>query len=87
MYKRQTITDGTNGDQFSFTANAAGTSTVTDLNTAIATAVTAGTFTATAFSVGAVVQGTAGTQAADTNNLELAATNGDALTVTTSRCV
>ena len=79
-----TITDGTNGDQFSFTANAAGTSTVTDLNTAIATAVTAGTFTATAFSVGAVVQGTAGTQAADTNNLELAATNSDALTVTTT---
>jgi len=79
-----TISDGTNGDQFSFTANAAGTSTIGDLNTAIATAVTAGTFTATAFSVGAVVQGTAGTQAADTNNLELAATNGDALTVTTS---
>jgi len=79
-----TITDGTNGDQFSFTANAAGTSTVTDLNAAIATAVTAGTFTATAFSIGAVVQGTAGTQAADTNNLELAATNSDALTVTTT---
>ena len=79
-----TISDGTNGDQFSFTANAAGTSTVGDLNTAIATAVTAGTFTATAFSVGAVVQGTAGTQAADTNNLELAATNGNVLTVTTT---
>ena len=79
-----TITDGTNGDQFSFTANAGGTSTVTDLNTAIAAAVTAGTFTATAFSIGAVTQGTPGTQAADLNNLELAATNGDALTVTTT---
>jgi flagellin len=79
-----TITDGINGDQFTFTANAAGTSTIANLNTAIATAVTAGTFTATAFSVGAVVQGTTGTVAADTNNIELAATNGDALTVTTS---
>jgi flagellin len=79
-----TITDGTNGDSFSFTANAGGTSTIGDLNTAIAAAVTAGTFTATAFSVGSVVQGTKGVQAADSNNLELAATNGDALTVTTS---
>jgi flagellin len=79
-----TITDGTNGDSFSFTANAAGTSTIANLNTAIAAAVTAGTFTATAFSVGSVVQGTKGVQAADSNNLELAATNGDALTVTTS---
>jgi flagellin len=70
-----TISDGTNGDQFSFTANAAGTSTVGDLNTAIATAVTAGTFTATAFSVGAVVQGTAGTQAATSDNTTLQTLN------------
>ena len=79
-----TITDGTNGQTFSFTANATNGNTLTALNTAIATAVTAGTFTATAFSVGAVVQGTTGVQAADTNNLELAATNGNVLTVTTT---
>ena len=79
-----TITDATTGDSFSFTANAAGTSTVANLNTAIATAVTAGTFTAAAFTVGAVVQGTVGATAADTNNLEFASGAGDSLTVTTS---
>jgi len=79
-----TIADQTTGQSFSYTANAAGTNTVADLNTAIAAAVTAGTFTAAAFTAGAVVQGTTGVQAADTNNLELASTAGDTLQVTTS---
>ena len=79
-----TISDATTGKTFSFTANAAGTSTIANLNTAIAAAVTAGTGPAAAFTVGAVVQGTVGATAADTNNLELTSTSGDALTVTTS---
>ncbi len=79
-----TLTDNTTGQSFSFTANAAGTSTIANLNTAIAAAVTAGTFNATAFAAGAVVQGTPGAVAADTNNLELTNTAGDNLTVTTT---
>jgi len=79
-----TISDATTGKTFSFTANAAGTSTIANLNTAIAAAVTAGTGPAAAFTAGAVVQGTVGATAADTNNLELTSTSGDALTVTTS---
>jgi flagellin len=79
-----TIQDNTTGQSFSFTANAGGTSTIANLNTAIGAAVTAGTFTAAAFTVGAVVQGTVGATAADTNNLEFASGAGDSLTVTSS---
>jgi flagellin len=79
-----TINDATTGDSFSFTANAAGTSTIANLNTAIAAAVTAGTFTAAAFTVGTTVQGTVGATTADTNNLAFSSGAGDPLTVTTT---
>jgi flagellin len=83
-----TITDNTTNQTFSYTA-AAGGSTITALNTAIAAAVTAGTFTASAFAQGTAVQGAvtagaAGTLGADTNNIEFDGTGGDSYTITSS---
>jgi flagellin len=79
-----TITDNKDGSSFTFTANAAGTSTITDLQTALTayTGINGVDDVATAtFAAGAATPGTA--NAVDTNNVEL--TNGtDSLTVTTS---
>jgi flagellin len=79
-----TITDDTTGASYSFTANAAGTSTLTDLNTALSglTGNQASLATA-AFAVGAGTPGTPGDVAADTNNVEF--TNGtDTMTISTT---
>jgi flagellin len=79
-----TITDNKDGSSFTFTANAAGTSTINDLQTAL-TAYTGingvDDVAGATFAVGAATPGTP--NAVDTNNIEL--TNGtDSLTVTTS---
>jgi len=77
-----TVTDS-DGASISFTANAAGTSTITDLNAAIAASSDASLASAQ-FAQGAGTPGTLGVQPADTNNLELDAAAGHTLTVTTT---
>jgi flagellin len=79
-----TITDNKDGSSFTFTANAAGTSTITDLQNAL-TAYTGNNgiddVAGATIAMGAATPGTA--NAVDSNNLELI--NGtDSLTVTTS---
>jgi flagellin len=75
-----TITDAKDGTSVSFTANAAGTSTINDLNTAIGAAT--GDVNKAVFALGAAKPGTSG--AVDTNNLELTTAGGDTLTVSTT---
>jgi flagellin len=75
-----TITDAKDGTSVSFTANAAGTSTINDLNTAIGAAT--GNVNKAVFALGAAKPGTSG--AVDTNNLELTTAGGDTLTVSTT---
>jgi flagellin len=79
-----TVTDNKDGSSFTFTANAAGTSTITDLQNAL-TAYTGNNgiddVAGATIAMGAAAPGTP--NAVDSNNLEL--TNGtDSLTVTTS---
>ncbi len=74
-----TITDAKDGSSVSFTANAAGTSDIADLNTAIGKAT--GDVSTAIFALGKATPGTSG--AVDTNNLELS-NGGDTLTVSTT---